>query len=151
MYRINMFSRASFRQKKNSLPAHGHIHQLIEILHKECCVQQRRIFQELLSMRALAKRCKKAQDILIKGCVERSGLRGSSSSGNLVQDSFTETKEIDAILEEMSLIHKHAELYLRFIKRRVNVGPHRMGASRKFEIQTSMKELIRVYALIFAA
>ncbi|XP_003737789.1 conserved oligomeric Golgi complex subunit 4 [Galendromus occidentalis] len=101
--------------------AHGHIHQLIEILHKECCVQQRRIFQELLSMRALARRCKKAQDIVIKGSVERSSLRGNSSSGNLVQDSLSETKEIDAILEEMSLIHKHAELYLRFIKRRVNL------------------------------
>ncbi|XP_022696041.1 conserved oligomeric Golgi complex subunit 4-like isoform X1 [Varroa jacobsoni] len=104
---------------------HGELYVLVEILHREVCVQQRRIFQELLSSRVLARRCKKAQDTLIKGSLtDRSstGLRGNSSSGNLyaTQDPLIETKEVDAILEELALIHKHAELYFRFIKRRVN-------------------------------
>lgn len=80
----------------------GKIHKTIIIIQLECDKQVKKILQEFNKIRGITKR-----------------LQGINDYGRKPGIDKIEPKSVDLLLGELTLMHSRAELYIRFLRRRV--------------------------------
>lgn len=80
----------------------GRIIKTIDILQNECDKQVKKIHQEFVLARAISKRIQNINDYGRKQGVEK-----------------VDPKTLDLLLGELTLMHSRAELYIRFLRRRI--------------------------------
>ncbi|XP_037581438.1 conserved oligomeric Golgi complex subunit 4 isoform X5 [Dermacentor silvarum] len=82
---------------------HGRLHTVVELLQKECDCQVKKILEDFKKNRQFKKRAQQVQ----------AHLRSSKQTEKL------DPRDLDVLLAEVALLNSRAELYLRFIRRRV--------------------------------
>ncbi|KAK0076738.1 hypothetical protein PV325_004942 [Microctonus aethiopoides] len=93
----------------------GRLAKTISILQKECDRQIKRIILEFMKNRNISKKLQIINDYARKQTADK-----------------TDPKTLDLLLEELTLMHTRAELYIRFLRRRV---------ANDLEIATANEEL----------
>uniref|UniRef100_L7M1F2 Conserved oligomeric Golgi complex subunit 4 n=1 Tax=Rhipicephalus pulchellus TaxID=72859 RepID=L7M1F2_RHIPC len=83
---------------------HGRLHTVVELLQKECDCQVKKILEDFKKNRQFKKRAQQVQTYL----------RSSKQ-----QTDKLDPRDLDVLLVEVALLNSRAELYLRFIRRRV--------------------------------
>ncbi|XP_064466828.1 conserved oligomeric Golgi complex subunit 4-like [Ornithodoros turicata] len=82
---------------------HGKLHTVVEMLQRECDCQVKKIIDAFKKNRNLKKQVQQAQTLL----------HGSKQTERL------DPRELDVLLAEVAMLNSRAELYIRFIRRRV--------------------------------
>ncbi|KAF7990028.1 hypothetical protein HCN44_008702 [Aphidius gifuensis] len=80
----------------------GRIIKTVDILQNECDKQVKKIYQEFVLARSISKRIQNINDYGRKQGVEK-----------------VDPKTLDLLLGELTLMHSRAELYIRFLRRRI--------------------------------
>lgn len=98
---------------------YGRLIQLFEILQRECDREVKRLINEFHKQRQISRRMQKINDY--------NKSTGQTSLGHFRKPSGSSTekfnpKDIDGLLGEITIIHARAELYIRFMRRRINVS-----------------------------
>lgn len=96
----------------------GHLLAAVKILQKECDRQARFILLEFNKTRQINKKLSVINEL--------SKMSTSSSFGKIDR---IDPKELDVLIGELTIMHSRAELYFKFVKRKVSV---RENASTDF-------------------
>ncbi|CAD6216456.1 GSCOCG00004617001-RA-CDS [Cotesia congregata] len=80
----------------------GKLLKTVTILQKECDRQIKKIFAEFMKNRGISKKVQSINEYMRKQMTEK-----------------TDPKTLDLLLQELTLMHTRAELYIRFLRRRV--------------------------------
>lgn len=88
----------------------GRLLSAITILQKECDAQTKKILLEFNKTRQLDKKISQINEL--------NRMSASSSFGKLDK---IEPKDLDVLIGEITIMHSRAELYIKFIKRKVAV------------------------------
>lgn len=88
----------------------GHLLSAMRILQKECDRQSRFVLLEFNKMRQINKKL---------GTVNELAKMSTSSSFGKIERM--DPKELDVLIGELSLMHTRAELYFKFVKRKISV------------------------------
>lgn len=88
----------------------GHLLSAVNILQKECDRQSRFILLEFNKVRQIKKKL---------GVVNELSKMSTSSSFSKIERM--DPKELDILIGELSIMHSRAELYFKFVKRKVKV------------------------------
>lgn len=122
----------------------GHLYTLITHLQQECDQQAQKIVDKFIQQRGYHNKFQVVQSSMIK-----------SMPGERI-----EPRELDPVLTEVTLMNARAELYLRFLRRRMlsdfEVGDSQSGATQEHQqnvekllkyclLSTTMQELIGYY------
>lgn len=99
----------------------GHLLSAVRILQKECDRQSRFILLEFNKIRQINKK--------LNVISELSKMSTSSSFGKIER---IDPKELDVLIGELTIMHSRAELYFKFVKRKVSVR-----TSNRFEFFTN--------------
>lgn len=91
----------------------GRLLSAVEILQKECDLQTKRIISEFGRVRQIDKKISQINELM---------RMTSSSSFSKLEKS--DPKDLDILIGEITLMHSRAELYIKFIKRKVMVSFH---------------------------
>lgn len=98
---------------------HGKLINFFEILQVECDKEVRRLIQEFHKSRMIARR--KQQITEFNKSTGQQGLgHFRKPSGGSVDK--LDPKDIDSLIGEITVMHARAEMYIRFMRRRIQVG-----------------------------
>lgn len=106
----------------------GHLLDMARILQLECDQEVRQCVLEFNKNRQIQRRVTQINEYLKNGGNSSSGAvrkghhRNASSGGGSVSMEKLNPKDIDALINEVTLLHSRAEMYGKFIRRRVLVG-----------------------------
>lgn len=82
---------------------HGRLHTMVEMLQKECDCQVKKILEDFKKNKQFKKKAEKIRVLLC----------GSKQAEKI------DPRDLDVLLAEVALLNSRAELYIRFIRRRV--------------------------------
>lgn len=91
----------------------GRLLSVVSLLQRECDNQVKRIVQEFNRQRQVHKKINQIGEI---------GKMSNSSSFSKI-DKF-DPKDLDILIQELTIMHIRIELYIKFIKRKVSVSVH---------------------------
>lgn len=99
----------------------GRLHQMVKILQQECDQEVKICLLEFNKGRQIQRRVNQINEYI------KSGGSGPSAAGHYRKPSGGSTdklnpKDIDSLIGEITIMHSRAELYVKFIKRRVTVS-----------------------------
>lgn len=97
----------------------GRLIQLFEILQKECDREVKRLLVEFHKNRQITRRMQQINDNQ-KPTGQQTLGHFRKPSGNSIEK--LNAKDIDALLGEITIIHARAELYIKFMRRRIAVS-----------------------------
>ncbi|XP_076762206.1 conserved oligomeric Golgi complex subunit 4 [Xylocopa sonorina] len=100
----------------------GKLLMTLSILQKECDRQVKKIIAEFTKHRCISKKVQIVNDYLRKSSTERA-----------------DPKEFDLLLGEITIMHSRAELYIRFLKRRIK-NDIEISATNDAQYKDSMNE-----------
>ncbi|KAK8776333.1 hypothetical protein V5799_030320 [Amblyomma americanum] len=95
---------------------HGRLHTVVELLQKECDCQVKKILEDFRKNRQFKKKAQQVQMLL----------RSSKQMDKL------DPRDLDVLLAEVALLNSRAELYLRFIRRRVSTTLNNVEMAREY-------------------
>lgn len=141
---------------------HGHLLKMVKILQVECDDEARKLVQEFNKQRNVNRKVNQINEY-----IKSQTTTSTSSMGHLQKASGSmdklNAKDMDALIAEVTIMHSRAELYVRFIRRRVtsDIEKSRMtGEEKKRELEsletllkksqlsTQMQELLSTYLLL---
>lgn len=138
----------------------GHMIKMIRILQRECDREVKNVIVEFIQQRQINRRCTQINDY-IKNSSSTSGALGHYRKPSGSMDKLN-AKDIDALIGEITIMHSRAELYVRFVKRRVLTDLEKSSMSeeeqlivqqqlddllQKSNLSTQMQELLGKYLL----
>lgn len=88
----------------------GRLYTSIHIIQKECDRQCKRILAEFNKHRQINKKIHQINEI-----------QRMSASSSFNKAEKIDPKELDVLIGELTLMHSRTELYIRFLRRRINV------------------------------
>lgn len=88
----------------------GRLSSAITILQKECDIQTKKILLECNKTRQLDKKISQINE-----------LNRMSASSSFAKLDKIEPKDLDVLIGEITIMHSRAELYIKFIKRKIAV------------------------------
>lgn len=97
---------------------HGKLIQLFEILQRECDREVRKLIQEFHKNRQIQRRNGQINEFNKSTGQTNLGHFRKPSGGSV--DKLN-PKDIDALIGEITVMHARAELYVRFMRRRIQV------------------------------
>lgn len=97
----------------------GRLIQLFEILQRECDREVKRLLVEFQKNRQIARRMQQINEYSRPTGQQTHG-HFRKPSGNSIEK--LNAKDIDALLGEITIIHARAELYVKFMRRRIGVN-----------------------------
>lgn len=97
----------------------GRLVQLFEILQRECDREVKRLINEFHKQRLINRRTQQINDYNKSSGQQTLG-HFRKPSGSSVEK--LNPKDIDGLLGEITVMHARAVLYIRFMKRRINVS-----------------------------
>lgn len=139
----------------------GHLLKMVKLLQFECDDEARKLVQEFNKQRHIQRKVNQINDYM------KSQANASSSTlGHLRKSSGStdklNAKDMDALIAEVTIMHSRAELYVRFIRRRVTNDIEKSGMGeeekktamesletmiKKSQLSTQMQELLSTYLL----
>lgn len=100
---------------------YGRLIQFIEILQRECDREVKKLFAEFHKNRKIQRRVQQINEYQKSSGQQSSGLgHFRKPSGGSVEK--LNPKDIDGLLVEITIMHARAELYIRFMRRRIVVN-----------------------------
>lgn len=115
----------------------GRLIQLFEILQRECDCEVKRLLTEFHRNRQLARRSQQIKENQKQSAPQTMGHFRKPSGGSV--DKLN-PKDIDALLGEITVMHARAELYVKFMRRRILVN---------FDLETWREECFDEYFCSF--
>ncbi|XP_008555535.1 conserved oligomeric Golgi complex subunit 4 [Microplitis demolitor] len=100
----------------------GKLLKTVSILQKECDRQIKRIFAEFMKNRSISKKVQSINEYTRKQIADK-----------------TDPKTLDLLLQELTLMHTRAELYIRFLRRRI-VNDLTVGSSDEEQCKHQIDE-----------
>ncbi|KAG5675147.1 hypothetical protein PVAND_005074 [Polypedilum vanderplanki] len=97
---------------------YGHLLKMVKVLQIECDEETRKLMQDFNKNRLIQRRTNQINDFR-----KNSANTSTSTIGHLRKASGSidklNAKDLDALIAELTIMHSRAELYVRFIRRRV--------------------------------
>lgn len=121
---------------------YGHLLKLVKILQKECDNEINKLLGEFQKHRKITKRVNQINDFIKTSNTNALGhFRKSSGSST---DKLL-AKDIDALIGEITIMHSRAELYVRFVRRRVigDLEKSSLSEDKKKEVLAEMEDMIK--------
>lgn len=140
----------------------GHLLKMVKILQVECDNEARKLVQEFNKQRQIQRKVNQINDYLRNYPNASSNTLGHLRKASGSTDKLS-AKDIDSLIAEITIMHSRAELYVRFIRRRVtndieksNMSEEEMkmaletleGTIKKSMLNTQMQELLSTYLLL---
>lgn len=145
---------------------YGHLLKMVKILQIECDNQTRKLVQEFNKNRQINRKVNQINDYI----KNQSSSTSTSTLGHLRKPSGSmdklSSKDLDILIAELTIMHSRAELYLKFIRRRVTNDIEKCLAAgdmtedekksaleslnvtiKKSMLSTQMQELLSTYLL----
>lgn len=124
---------------------HGYLISLFEILQSECDREVKRLMAEFTKTRQIQRR--KQQIIEIQKSTGQPSLgHFRKPSGGSIEK--LNPKEIDGLLSEITIMHARAELYIRFMRRRIIVRVFSLKKCCGFDGPNTQTQLILWFFVI---
>lgn len=89
----------------------GRLYSSVHIIQKECDRQCKEILAKFNKHRQVMKKVQQINEI-----------QRLSSNSSFSRNEKIDPKELDVLIQEITLMHARTELYIRFLKRRITVG-----------------------------
>ncbi len=96
---------------------HGHLLKMVKILQLECDIETRNLILEFNKNRSIQRKCNQINDF-VKNQASGSGALGHLRKASGSMDKLN-SKDLDALIAEITIMHSRAELYVKFMRRRV--------------------------------
>ncbi|XP_070505258.1 conserved oligomeric Golgi complex subunit 4 [Chironomus tepperi] len=97
---------------------YGHLLKMVKILQVECDDQTRRLIQEFNKNRLINRKVNQINDYIKSQSTQSSSTLGHLRKASGSMDKLN-AKDLDTLIAELTIMHSRAELYVKFIKRRV--------------------------------
>lgn len=139
---------------------YGHLLKMVKLLQIECDDEARKLVQEFNKQRFVQRKVNQISEYM------KGQMTSSSSLGHLRKASGStdklSAKDLDALIAEVTIMHSRAELYVRFIRRRVTNDIEKSTKTeeekklafesmelmlKKSQLSTQMQELLSTYLL----
>lgn len=137
----------------------GHLLKMVKLLQFECDDEARKLVQEFNKQRHIHRKVNQINDYM-------KSTASSSTLGHLRKTSGStdklNAKDMDALIAEVTIMHSRAELYVRFIRRRVTNDIEKSAMNeeekkaameametliKKSQLSTQMQELLSTYLM----
>lgn len=141
---------------------HGHLLKMVKLLQFECDDEARKLVQEFNKQRFIHRKVNQINDYMKSQTNAPSGTLGHLRKASGSADK-PNAKEIDTLIAEVTIMHSRAELYVRFIRRRItsDIEKSKMKEEemkvaleslettiKKSQLSTLMQELLSTYLLL---
>lgn len=142
---------------------YGHLLKMVKILQVECDVETRNLIMEFNKQRQIQRKVNKINDYIKTQTSSSTSALGhlrKASSGSMDK---LQSKDLDALISEITIMHSRAELFIKFIRRRVNNDIEKCekmseeekkehlevleSVIKKSNLSTQMQELLSTYLL----
>jgi hypothetical protein len=97
---------------------YGHLLKMVKVLQVECDDETRKLMQEFYKNRLIPRKINQINDFLKNVGNTQSGAMGHLRKASGSMDKLN-AKDLDTLIAELTIMHSRAELYVRFIRRRV--------------------------------
>lgn len=143
---------------------YGHLFKMVKILQIECDDEARKMVQEFYKSRQINRKINQINDY-----IRNQTTASTSTMGHLRNKSSMDklnAKNIDSLIAELTIMHSRAELYVRFIRRRITNDIEKCFANeemteeekktaldaldtmiKKSQLNTQMQEILSTYLL----
>lgn len=144
---------------------YGHLLKMVKILQVECDVETRNLVLEFNKQRQIQRKVSKINDYMKSQTGSASMTLGHLRKASGSMDKL-QSKDLDALIAEITIMHSRAELFIKFIRRRVTndiekcFNEERMTEDekkaqldlleitiKKSKLSTQMQELLSTYLL----
>jgi conserved oligomeric Golgi complex subunit 4 len=144
----------------------GHLLKMVKILQIECDVETRNLVLEFNKQRQIQRKVNQINDYIKNQTGNSSSALGHLRKASGSMDKL-QSKDLDTLIAEITIMHSRAELYVRFIRRRVTndvekcVNEGHMTEDEKKEqlelletiiskskLNTQMQDLLSTYLLL---
>lgn len=140
---------------------HGHLIKMVKLLQLECDEEARKLVQEFNKQRLVNRKVNQINDFMKSQTGSASGTLGHLRKTSGSTDKLN-AKDIDALIAEVTIMHSRAELYVRFIRRRVTTDIEKSSLTeqqktealetlettiKKSQLSNQMQELLSTYLL----
>jgi hypothetical protein len=148
---------------------YGHLINMVKILQIECDNETRKLIQDFNKNRQIQRKVNQINDYIKNQITNSSSV--SSTLGHFRKPSGSmdklSAKDLDPLIAELTIMHSRAELYVRFIRRRVTNDIEKCFASgsmsedekaealeeldttiKKSQLNNHMQELLSTYLLL---
>lgn len=139
----------------------GHLLKMVKLLQVECDDEARKLVQEFNKQRHVQRKVNQINDFMKSQLSTSSSTLGHLRKASGSMDKLS-AKDLDALIAEVTIMHSRAELYVRFIRRRVtnDIEKSKMTEDerkaalesletmiKKSQLSTQMQELLSTYLL----
>jgi conserved oligomeric Golgi complex subunit 4 len=139
----------------------GHLLKMVKLLQLECDDEARKLVQEFNKQRHIQRKTNQINDYMRNQSTATSSTLGHLRKASGSMDKLN-AKDMDALIAEVTIMHSRAELYVRFIRRRVTNDVEKSGMSedekkttlesmetmlKKSQLSTQMQDLLATYLL----
>lgn len=140
---------------------YGHLLKMVKLLQVECDDEARKLVQEFNKNRLVNRKVNQINDFMKGQANASSGTLGHLRKASGSMDKLN-AKDMDAHIAEVTIMHSRAELYVRFVRRRVTNDIEKSNMSedekatamesletmiKKSMLSTQMQELLSTYLL----
>ncbi len=102
----------------------GRLLTVVQMLQAECDKQAKKIFELFRKRRGVAEKVERVREALVSSASSMSSLASSANLAAAAQQKnkkMVVAKDLDHVLSEMTLLQARAELYYKFIRKRLTV------------------------------
>lgn len=108
---------------------HGYLINLFRILQRECDSEVKRTIAEFHKVRQIQRHMQKINEYQKSSDAQSQGLGHFRKPSGSSVDKLN-PKDIDGLLVEITIMHARAELYIRFMRRRITVSVQHLASFR---------------------
>lgn len=122
---------------------YGHLLKMVKLLQVECDDESRKLVQEFNKNRLVNRKVNQIHDFMKGQANASSGTLGHLRKASGSMDKLN-AKDMDALIAEVTIMHSRAELYVRFVRRRVtnDIEKSSMSEEEKAEAVESLEKMI---------
>lgn len=122
----------------------GHLLKMVKILQIECDDEVKKILQEFVKQRQVARKVTQINDFIKSVNATSNSTLGHYRKASGSQDKL-HAKDIDSLIAEITIMHSRAELYVRFIRRRVmnDVEKSELNEEQRQEVLTTLESILK--------
>lgn len=144
---------------------YGHLLKMVKILQLECDAETRNLILEFNKQRLVQRKTNQINDYIKSQTGNSSSAIGHLRKASGSMDKLN-SKDLDTLIAEITIMHSRAELYVKFIRRRVTADIERSFSEgtmteeekneqlellettiKKSKLNTQMQELLSTYLL----